>query len=224
MKLKINYHYIYIFLFTSFFFLWDVNILDLKNFDVSQIIGHKSITLNYFIILLLLPIFYLLSKKKNLSIYKIFNNQKYIILFVSFVIFHYFFTNILYHQIIAPYELLNLFFLIILSFIYCHYRNFLSNNFESILFLYLIIFIGFSFYEQKGVFNVGQCNNEFFLINFIQSKFQIYLSNSFYLENSHLAMMMTGVIFSSILILERSKKLSIFFFIFIFFINSYHIT
>ena len=97
-----------------------------------------------------MPIFYLLSRKKNLSIYKIFNNQKYIILFVSFVIFHYFFTNILYHQIIEPYELLNLFFLIILSFIYCHYRNFLSNNFESILFLYLIIFIGFSFYEQKG--------------------------------------------------------------------------
>ena len=129
MNLKINYHYIYIFLFTSFFFLWDVNILDLKNFNISQIIGYKFITLNYFIILLLLPIFYLLSRKKNLSIYKIFNNQKYIILFVSFVIFHYFFTNILYHQIIAPYELLNLFFLIILSFIYCHYRNFLSNNF-----------------------------------------------------------------------------------------------
>jgi len=218
MNLKINYHYIYIFLFTSFFFLWDVNILDLKNFNISQIIGYKSITLNYFIILLLLPIFYLLSRKKNLSIYKIFNNQKYIILFVSFVIFHYFFTNILYHQIIEPYELLNLFFLIILSFIYCHYRNFLSNNFESILFLYLIIFIGFSFYEQKGVFNVGQCNNKFFLINFIQSKFQIYLSNSFYLENSHLAMMMTGVIFSSILILERSKKLSIFF-LFLFFLS-----
>ena len=218
MNLKINYHYIYIFLFTSFFFLWDVNILDLKNFNISQIIGYKFITLNYFIILLLLPIFYLLSRKKNLSIYKIFNNQKYIILFVSFVIFHYFFTNILYHQIITAYELLNLFFLIILSFIYCHYRNFLSNNFESILFLYLIIFIGFSFYEQKGVFNVGQCNNKFFLINFIQSKFQIYLSNSFYLENSHLAMMMTGVIFSSILILARSKKLSIFF-LFLFFLS-----
>ena len=218
MNLKINYHYIYIFLFTSFFFLWDVNILDLKNFNISQIIGHKSITLNYLIILLLLPIFYLLSRKKNLSIYKIFNHQKYIILFVSFVIFHYFITNILYHQIITAYELLNLFFLIILSFIYCHYRNFLSNNFESILFLYLIIFIGFSFYEQKGVFNVGQCNNKFFLINFIQSKFQIYLSNSFYLENSHLAMMMTGVIFSSILILARSKKLSIFF-LFLFFLS-----
>jgi len=218
MNLKINYQYIYIFLFTSFFFLWDVNILDLKNFDVSQIIGYKSITLNYFIILLLLPIFYLLSRKKNLSIYKIFNNQKYIILFVSFVIFHYFFTNILYNQIITTYEVLNLFFLIILSFIYCHYRNFLSNNFESILFLYLIIFIGFSFYEQKGVFNVGQCNNKFFLINFIQSEFQIYLSNSFYLENSHLAMMMTGVIFSSILILARSKKLSIFF-LFLFFLS-----
>ena len=218
MNQKINYHYIYIFLFTSFFFLWDVNILDLKNFNISQIIGYKYITLNYFIILLLLPIFYLLSRKKNLSIYKIFNHQKYIILFVSFVVFHYFFTNILYHQIIAPYELLNLFFLIILSFIYCHYRSFLSNNFESILFLYLIIFIGFSFYEQKGVFNVGQCNNKFFLINFIQSKFQIYLSNSFYLENSHLAMMMTGVIFSSILILERSKKLSILF-LFLFFLS-----
>ena len=218
MNLKINYHYIYIFLFTSFFFLWDVNILDLKNFNISQIIGYKYITFNYFIILLLLPIFYLLSRKKNLSIYKIFNNQKYIILFVSFVIFHYFFTNILYNQIITTYEVLNLFFLIILSFIYCHYRNFLSNNFESILFLYLIIFIGFSFYEQKGVFNDGQCNNKFFLINFIQSKFQIYLSNSFYLENSHLAMMMTGVIFSSILILERSKKLSIFF-LFLFFLS-----
>lgn len=228
MKLKINYHYIYIFLFISFFFLWDVNILDIKlisplsifikNFNISQITGYKVITLNYFIILLLLPIFYLLSKKKNLSIYKIFKNQKYIILFVSFVIFHYFFTNILYNQIISTYEVLNLFFLIILSFIYCHYRNFLSNNFKSILFLYLIIFISFSFYEQKIVFNAGQCNNEFFLINFIQNKFQIYLSNSFYLENSHLAMMMTGVIFSSMLIVEKSKNLSILF-LFLFFLS-----
>ena len=228
MKLKINYHYIYIFLFTSFFFLWDVNILDfklipplsifIKNFNISQISGYKVITLNYFIILLLLPIFYLLGKKKNLSIYKIFKNQKHIILFVSFVIFHYFFTNILYNQIITTYEVLNLFFLIILSFIYCHYRNFLSNNFKSILFLYLIIFISFSFEEQKIILNEGQCNNKFFLINFIQNKFQIYLSNSFYLENSHLAMMMTGVIFSSMLIVEKSKKLSILF-LFLFFLS-----
>ena len=54
--------------------------------------------------------------------------------------------------------------------------------------------------------NFGQCNNDIFFIDILRRYLNISLSNSIYLENSHLAMMTIGVFFSSLYIFSRKKK------------------
>ena len=217
MKLKINYNYIYIFLLISFLFLWDVNFLVLEKLEVDSLFYKFNINLRYLIIFLLLPIFFFIKKNNYFfSIYKIFNNQKYIIIFLLFILFQYFFINILYSQNIQFNEIISLFFFISLALIYSHFRNFLMNNFDNLLFIYLFIFIIFSFLSEYNVPNVGSCNNNFYLTNFFQEKLKLSLSKSFYLENSHIGMMMPGVFFSAILIINKSRN---YFFIFLFLLS-----
>ena len=218
MKLKINYNFIYIFLLISFLFLWDVNFLTLKNLEAVGAVSKFNISLRYLIIFLLLPIFFFI-KKNNLifSVYKIFNNQKYIVIFLLFIVFQYFFINILYSQTIQFYEILSLFFFIFLAFIYSYFRNFLSNNFNKLIFIYLFIFVFFSVFLEYEIPNVGACNNNFYLINFFQEKLKLNFSKSFYLENSHLGMMMPAVFFSVILIINKSRN---YFFLFLFFLST----
>jgi len=113
MKLKINYNYIYIFLLISFLFLWDVNFLVLEKLEVDSLFYKFNISLRYLIIFLLLPIFFFIKKNNYFfSIYKIFNNQKHIIIFLLFILFQYFFINILYSQNIQFNEIISLFFFI----------------------------------------------------------------------------------------------------------------
>jgi hypothetical protein len=218
MKLKINYNLIYIFLLISFFFLWDVNFLILKDLEVDDAFSKFNINLRYLIIFLLLPILFFI-KKKNLifSIYKIFNNQKYIVFFLLFIVLQYFFTNILYSQTIKFNEILSLFFFIFLAFIYSYFRNFLLNNFNKLIFIYLFIFVFFSVFLEYEIPNVGACNSDFNLINFFQEKLKLNFSKSFYLENSHLGMMMPAVFFSAILIINKSRN---YFFLFLFLLST----
>jgi hypothetical protein len=217
MKLKINYNFIYIFLLISFLFLWDVNFLALKNLEAVGAVSKFNINLRYLIIFLLLPIFFFI-KNNNLtfSIYKIFNNQKYIVIFLLFILLQYFFINILYSQNIKFNEIFSLFFFITLALIYSHFRDFLINNFDKLLFIYLFIFIIFSVLSEYNIPNVGSCNNNFYLTNFFQEKLKLNLSKSFYLENSHIGMMMPGVFFSAILIINKSRN---YFFIFLFLLS-----
>jgi hypothetical protein len=217
MKLKIDYNYIYIILLISFLFLWDVNFVILENFKPKNLFDKFYINLRYLIIFLLIPIFFFI-KKNNLffSILKIFNQQKYIYFFLLFILFQYSFTNILYSQTIQFNEFLSLFFFIFLALIYSHFRDFLLNNFDKILFIYLFIFIFFSVFLEYKIPNVGACNNNFYLTNFFQEKIKLNLSKSFYLENSHLGMMMPAVLFSAILIINKSRN---YFFIFLFLLS-----
>ena len=245
MNLKINYQNIYIVIFTLFFFLWGTTLNDFN--DIFRLIPHpqslilKKIKLSYLVILLLIPIFYCLIKKKSSFLKEIFNYQKYIIFFILFIIVHFFLVKVYYHETIAKSEIANLIYLFILSIIYCHYRDFISTNFKKILSFYLIILIIFSIYEgsqfyQKDIFqifeilkdiifknssevlyddlnrlsyNVGQCNNDVFLISILRKYLNIRLTNSFYIENSHLAMMSIAVFFSCIYILVQEKKINI---------------
>ena len=217
MKLKTNYNYIYIFLLISFLFLWDVNFLIIKNFELEGLFDNFKFSLRYLIIFLLLPIFFFIKKNYLFSsIYKIFNNQKYIIIFSLFILSHYFFINILYSQNTQFNEIISLFFFILLAVIYSHFRDFLLNNFDKLLFIYLFIFIIFSFLSEYNLPNVGSCNNNFYLTNFFQEKLKLNLSKSFYLENSHIGMMMPGVFFSAILIINKSRN---YFFIFLFLLS-----
>jgi hypothetical protein len=214
MKSKINYNYIYIFLLISFLFLWDVNFLILKKLEVEFLFDKFNLSLRYLIIFLLLPIFFFIKKNNFFfSIYKVFNNQKYIVIFLLFILFQFFFINILYAQNIRLNEILSLFFFISLALIYSHFRDFLINNFDKLLFIYLFIFVIFSVLSEYNLPNVGSCNNNFFLTNFFQEKLKLNLSKSFYLENSHIGMMMPGVFFSAILIINKSRN---YFFIFLF--------
>ncbi len=159
----------------------------------------------------MVPILFNFINNNKYSIYNLFNGQKYIILFSLFIFFHFFLTNIINDQAIGNYEIINLLYLLILSIIFSNYREFISDNFEKILKLFLIILIFFSFYESNNIFNAGQCNNKFFLISFVADNLKLNLSNSIYTENSHLAMMMVGVIFSGFYILITNNKNKMFF-------------
>jgi hypothetical protein len=233
MNLKINHHHIYIVVFTLFFFFWGVNLNDFN--DLFKIIDQplsaltslilNKIRLSYLIIFLLIPIFYNLIKKRKFHPKEIFNNQKYIIFFILFIIAHFVLVKIYYHEIFAKSEIINLIYLLLLSIIYCHYRNIIIINFEKIIILYLIIFIAYSMIEGSQIYNFGfigndgevyfknegQCNNDLFLIDMLRKYLNISLSNSIYLENSHLAMMSIAVFFSGTFILLQEKKINILF-------------
>jgi len=235
MNLKINPSYIYIVIFASFFFFWGINLGDFYNYFLpDQPATIKSngpfpilrrIRLSYFILLLLIPIFYNFLRKKNSFLRAIFNDQKYIIFFILFIIAHFVLVKIYYHEIFAKSEIANLIYLLLLSIIYCHYRNIIIINFEKIITLYLIIFIAYSMIEGSQIYNFGfigndgeiyfknegQCNSDLFLIDMLRKYLNISLSNSIYMENSHLAMMSIAVFFSCIYILVQAKKINILF-------------
>jgi len=220
MNLKINYSYIGITIFTFFFFFWGVTLNDfndlLKSLNIYALDKPHSLILNkiklsHFILLLLIPIFYGFIKKRNFHPKELFNNQKYIIFFILFIFAHYVFIKFYYNEIFAKSEIANLIYLLLLSIIYCHYRNFIINNFKKILTLYLIIFITYSVFEGSQSYNLGQCNADLYLINIIKKYTGISLGNSIYLENSHLAMMSIAVFFSGSFILLQAKKINILF-------------
>jgi hypothetical protein len=218
MKSKINHNHIYIAIFASFLFFWGVNLnfirdLTFLNFSNKYIDFISNFQLSYLIIFLVIPILYKFIKEKSLSPNIIFNYQKYVIFFVIFVAVHFFFIKIYYNEIIDKSEILNLSYLLFISIIYCHFRNFIFINFKKIIIFYLAIFIIYSVYEGSQIYNVGQCNNDILLISLIQKYLNISLSNSIYLENSHLAMMTIAVFFSTLYILIQEKKYNIILFL-----------
>ncbi len=198
--------YLYFFFFISLFFLWDLNIKNILNSNIDFLID-IDISLKYLILFLIFPILFK-KFKINKSKYKlqIFNNQKYIFYFIFFVIIHFFLSKNIYQEKIELYEISKLLFLILLAFIYSNYRNYLYRNFEKIIYIYLVLFIFYSLINNTYTYNVGACNNNFFLINFITEKFNFNFSNSFYKENSHLAMMMVSVTFAQIYMLQKRNK------------------
>ena len=234
MKLKINTIYITVFLFTSFFFLWSVNLsfytgMNLHKFEfIKNFIftyhDRISVAPKYFILLLMIPIiFKLLKEIKFFSINKVFNNQKNILLLVVFILLHFFLIKIFTKQIIEVDQLLKLILLVLLSIIFAHYRFFIKNYFNHILLFFLVIFIFFGFYPTDYIYSVGQCNNEFFLLYFIENNFNLLLSKSVFFENSHLSIMLVPTLLSIILIITTSKKIN-FIYIFLFFLSTLVVT
>ena len=180
MNLKITYYYIHLIFFSFFFFFWGVDFetLNLTNTHHKESIQFLSILtldyqsykflpnikLNYSILFFIIPIFYRLTGSKFFSFKKIFNYQQYIIFFILFIVAHFFIVNFFYsYQLIDKSVIANLFYLLLLSVIYCHYRNFIHDNFNKILMIYLTVFIFFSFGSSGSkVWNAGQCQNSFF--------------------------------------------------------------
>ena len=220
MNLKFNYNQIIIILLSFFFFFWGV---DLERVKLSYFLAPEyefyellsNIKLSYFIVLLLIPITYSCIKKKTLLFKQIFNYQKYILLLILFIIVHFFFVKFYYNESVDKSEIVNLFYLIILSLIYCHYRDFIFFKFKNIIIFYLIIFVLFSITKLPQIYNEGQCNNDIFIINLIREYLKISLTRSIYLENSHLAMMSVAVFFSSIFLLLQQKRNNLLFLLFL---------
>ena len=217
MKSKINHNHIYIAIFASFLFFWGVNLnfirdLTFLNFDSKSRDFLSNFRISYLILFLVIPILYKFIKEKSLSPNIIFNYQKYVIFFVIFVAVHFFFIKIYYNEIIDKSEILNLSYLLLISLIYCHFRNFIFINFKKIIIFYLLIFTIYSIYEGSQIYNfgfyknMGQCNVDIFLIDILKRYLNISLSNSIYLENSHLAMMTVATFFSSLYILIKEIK------------------
>ena len=222
MNLKFNYNYIIIILVSFFFFFWGVDLERAKlpyflawDYKYEFYERLSNIRLSYFIVLLLIPITYSCVKKKTLLFKQIFNYQKYILLLILFIIIHFFFVKFYYNESVDKSEIANLFYLIILSVIYCHYRDFIFVNFKKIIIFYLIIFVLFSITMLPPIYNEGQCNNDIFIINLIREYLKISLTRSIYLENSHLAMMSVAVFFSSIFLLLQQKRNNLLFLLFL---------
>jgi len=219
MNLKINKNYTYIVVIAFFFFFWGITLNhfndgpELVEQPLSELtpLIFNRLKFSYLILILLIPIFYNLIKKKNFHLKEIFNNQKYIIFFIIFVSVHYVFIKFYYNEFFAKAEITNLIYLSILSIIYCHYRNFIIINFEKIIIFYSIILIFYSIYEGEKIYNTGQCNVDLFLISIIKKYTGISFSNSIYSENSHLALMSIPVFFSCIYIAVQQKKNNILF-------------
>ena len=213
MIIKSGFYYFQIAVFTSFFFLWGVNLEDYSFLFVLKDKFLSDYRLSYIIIILLFPIIYKNIKLETFSVNKLFNYQKKIIFFLFFILLHFFLIKFFDDEVIDRSEIFNIIYLILLSLIYCNYRKFISENFNSILLFYLFIFCFFSIYNQNYKYNTGQCNVDFFLIDIFKNKLNFYLTNSFYLENSHLAMMNIAVFFSSLFLLIRNEKINLFFLI-----------
>lgn len=206
MTIKNIYTYICLLVFVSFFFLWNVKITNIPDINIiSYNFKNISIKFNYLIFFL---IFFIFLKKKN---YEHFFQQKKILIICLFIIVHYL-INSIYD---SKFQIKNIVFIVsipILAFIYCNYRQFLLDNFKKILFIFFIIFIFFSIYENI-IYNIGSCNADYFLIEVLKNKLNLTFSNSFFAENSHLAMMMVAVIYSSIFIATNNEKKNILFLI-----------
>ena len=220
MKLKINpFYYINISLFTSFFFLWSLNTSPFikKNFlntttffkiETYLNIDQSLYLAKYLILLLIFPILLKLFKqRKFISISKTFNHHKYIILLIFFVITHFFLANFINNQIIESQEIYKLIFFCLLSIIFINYRYFLKRCFEHILLFYLILCIFSSYYftENLDFFSGGCSVNSAFYLN---SNFNISITNILFKENSHLSMVMIAVTLCNILIITSSKKIN----------------
>ena len=201
MKQEKIYNYIYFFFFICFLFFWDINLYVLKNFKISGIgiIEYFEISLNLLILILIIPIIYSsILRKSNLDLFKMLKEQKNILYLFFFLIIHTFVTKFFYTKHLVFEDYLTLFFIFALGIIYCKNRNFLCINFEKIIFIFIVVLIFFSFLPSNKInsYNTGSCLADFYLINYFENVFNLKITNAFYKENSHLGMIVVGVLVS----------------------------
>jgi hypothetical protein len=199
--LKLNNTLVFLSFF-SFFFLWSFNFFGFDSFRYLII---------YPIILAIIGIHHSYNFKNN-------------------IIYHFFFTFIFVHYLIVNYfnnsqfkvfDFLNIIIIFFLFLSYYNYRQFLKKNFKLILYLYSsLLFISSLVIKSKS--DIGGCSEYF--SNFLDI-YSINLSQGFFMERSHLAMMNVGMVISSfyLAILDKDQKLLLLSF-FIFFLNVINIS
>ena len=199
MNLKNINNYIYSFFFICFFFFWDINFLVLKNFIIYGIgqIKYLEISYNLAILTLLVPLIYSSFNRKKNDLFKIIKEQRNILSLSLFILIHIITISFFYNKNLQIEDYLSLLFIFALVIIFCKYRNFLFINFDKIIFLFLAILIFFSLYSNNTTYNVGSCLADFYLINYFEKIFNLRLTSVLFKENSHLAMIIVGVLVSS---------------------------
>jgi hypothetical protein len=206
------YRYIYLFFFICFFFFWDINLYVLKNFKIGGIgqIEYLKISLNLLILILLFPLIYsFIARKSNLDLLKILKKQKNILYLFFFLLIHTFITSFFYNKNLILKDYLTLLFIFALGVIYLKYRNFLYRNFEKIIFLFIVILIFFSFNNSNKIilYNTGSCLADFYLINYFENTLNLKITNTFYRENSHLAMIIVAVLVSGTFFVSQNQNI-----------------
>ena len=180
--------------------MWDIN-YEIKNLDFS-------LSPKYIILILLFPILIKLIKKNKLfSIDQIFNKQRYLFYIVLFVSLHFFLKNYFKNNTVEIVELFKLLLLILFAVIYSHFRNFFKRYLIEILIIFFVILISFSIIEHSTFFNTGECNNKFFLIYYFNQFLSKKLTNSIFVENSHLMMTIIPALIATFTFLTKSKEL-----------------
>ena len=194
--LKLNNTLVFLSFF-SFFFLWSFNFFGFDSFRYLII---------YPIILSIIGIHHSYSFKNNTVYY----------LFFAFIFVHYLIVNYFNNSQFKVFDLLNLIIIFFLFLSYYNYRQFLKKNFKLILYLYsFLLFISSLVIKSKN--DIGGCSEYF--SNFLNI-YNINLSQGFFMERSHLAMMNVGMVISSfyLAILDKNQKLLFLSFL-IFFLN-----
>ena len=98
--------------------------------------------------------------------------------------------------------------LILFAVIYSHFRNFFKRYFLEILIIFFVILISFYIIEHSTFFNTGECNNKFFLIYYFNQFLSKKLTNSIFVENSHLAMTIIPALIATFTFLTKSKRIN----------------
>jgi len=156
--------------------------------------------------LLLIPLIFLLLNKKKKNLFKIFKEQRNIYSLFLFILIHTIIISFFYNKNLQIKDYITLLLIIALGVIFCKYRNFLFINFHKIIFLFIGILIFFSLYSKTSSYNVGSCLADFYLINYFERTLNLRLNNVFYNENSHLAMVITGVLVSTTFFASSKKN------------------
>ena len=105
MIIKSGYYYFQIIVFTSFFFLWGVNLEDYSYLIILKDKFLSNYRLSYIIIILLFPIIYKNIKFKSFSVNKLFNYQKKIIFFLLVILLHFFLVKFFDEEVIVRSEI-----------------------------------------------------------------------------------------------------------------------
>ena len=168
--------------FIIYIFLWGLNI-------------SEQLSLRYFIIIPFLFSFIYKDYLSRTSL-KIFN-------YSYFYYCSLFLVNYLNSSIYLSRDIYGIIFLCMIIYTFLVYRDLIKNNFVIILKIYFALLILFSLIF-KGSIDPGSCNSSLFNL-FPQLRY-LNLSNGFFNENSHLAIMNIAALISSIYFYTQNKK------------------
>lgn len=153
--------------------------------------SYTILEINYLRYFILIPFFIIFLNLSNLKT----TNLNFFFFIPLLLLTHYFISNLINDSSIKLYDLSSIVFLSIIIFSFVNYRNLILSNFNNILKVYFVTLIIFSIIINQNI-NVGSCGN--IILQEFPLLLKISISNGFFSENSHLAMMNIAAILSAL--------------------------